>query len=244
MKLLVFSAHCADFTTRAGGTVAKCVRDGGEVHVIALSNGERSESGTLYTTRPDISLANIRVMRKEDGKAAAAILGATIDFFDIEDLSFDYSAGLAKRLAQEIRAYQPDAILTHHGPDPLSIDHHTTWQLATRAAQMARAPGLESDHPTAKRSPIFLFEATVPLTEAEGFNPEVYVDITSVWDMKSEAIEKFAGAQAHLPGWYKHMALHRAMQARALTGRSEIEYAEAFERTAPWVGNELPLDGV
>jgi len=242
MKLLVFSAHCADFCSRAGGGIARCVADGGEAHIVVLSNGERSESGTLYANQPGLSLSEIGAMRKEDAKAAAAILGATVGFLDLEDLSFDYSSGLAKRLAQECRAFQPDAILTHHGPDPLSVDHDTTWRLASRAAQMARAPGLESDHEAAARAPIFLFEATVPLTEAEGFNPDVYVDITSVWETKVEALDRFSKAQQHLPEWYLHMARHRAMQARALSGRSEIEYAEAFEQTTPWVGNGFPLN--
>jgi len=45
MKILVFSAHAADFCTRAGGTIAKHVQNGDTVYVIALSDGERSESG-------------------------------------------------------------------------------------------------------------------------------------------------------------------------------------------------------
>ncbi|GAI88403.1 unnamed protein product [marine sediment metagenome] len=107
---------------------------------------------------------------------------------------------------------------------------------------MARAPGLESDYPRVLRLPLFLFEATIPLTDLEGFNPDFYIDITDVWEVKLEALKAFYRAQPFLESWYTNVARHRAFQARALSGHSEIEYAEAFERTRPWVGAHLPLN--
>ncbi len=38
--ILVFSAYAADFCSRAGGTLAKYVRKGDEVHVTDLTYGE------------------------------------------------------------------------------------------------------------------------------------------------------------------------------------------------------------
>lgn len=49
MKILVFSAHPADFCSRSGGTIAKHVRRGDEVRVVILTYGERSESDDLYS---------------------------------------------------------------------------------------------------------------------------------------------------------------------------------------------------
>jgi len=48
MRLLVFSAHSADFCSRAGGTIAKYAASGAQVRVVCLTYGERSESGGLY----------------------------------------------------------------------------------------------------------------------------------------------------------------------------------------------------
>lgn len=242
MKILVFSAHSADFCSRSGGTIGKYVRKGGEVRVISLSFGERSESGDLYMEGSTLSLEEIRGIRREEASRAASILGAEIHFLNWGDLSFNYSVERARKLAEQIRTFSPDAILTHHGPDPVSVDHDTTWHLVTRATQMARAPGLESDYTPVGRTPLFLFEATIPLTELEGFNPDFYVDITDVWEVKLEALKAFHRGQGFLPDTYTHMAKHRGFQARRLSGRSEIEYAEAFERTTPWVGTHLPLN--
>lgn len=241
MRLLVFSAHCADFCSRSGGTIAKTVRQGGDVRVVALANGERSESGGLYKAEATPSLPEIAAIRKEEASGAATVLGAEIRFLNWDDLGFEFTAERAGVLAQEIREYQPNTIMTHHGPDPLSMDHDTSWKLVLRAYQIARTPGFESGHPVAHRASLFLFEATVPNSEIEGFVPNLYVDITDVWDIKIEALQKLTGGQPFLPDWYTQVALRRAHQASSFSGNSDIKYAEAFERITPWVGDRLPI---
>jgi len=47
-KLLVIGAHSADFVWRAAGTIAMITSQGGTAAVIALSYGERGESGELW----------------------------------------------------------------------------------------------------------------------------------------------------------------------------------------------------
>ena len=78
----------------------------------------------------------------------------------------------------------------------------------------------------------------------EGFSPDLYIDITDVWETKVAALEAFGQAQGFLLNWYTDVARHRAFQAQRLAGRMDILYAEAFERTSPWVGRELPVNGL
>ena len=40
-KVLVVSAHAADYVWRAGGTIAKYIKHGAQVHVVVLSFGVR-----------------------------------------------------------------------------------------------------------------------------------------------------------------------------------------------------------
>lgn len=239
-RILVFSAHSADFCSRSGGTLHKHVLAGDEVRVVSLTFGERSESGGLYAGGAKPALGEVKQVRREETAQAAEILGVEIDFLDWEDLSFEYSPARAKLLAQEIRSFRPDLVLTHHGPDPISMDHDTTWRLVLRAAQMAAAPGMELDGAPAPRPQIYLFEATVPLTEAEGFVPDLYVDVTDVWQVKVQAMEAFHRAQGFLVPWYTDVAQRRAFQARQIARSSGAQYAEAFERVLPWVGDYLP----
>ncbi len=242
MRILVISAHVADFCSRAGGTLAKHVRDGDEARVIALTYGERSESGGLYAGGAHPALEDVKAVRREEGLEAAGILGVEIDFWDWSDLCFEYTQERALTIAQEIRRYRPDVVLTHHGPDPVSVDHDSAYRLATRAVQLAGAPGLESEHPAARRPEVFLFEATIPLTELEGFAPDLYVDITDVWETKLRALQAFHRAQQFLEPWYTDRAKLRAFQAQRY-GLSDCQYAEAFERTTPWAGGRLPVRG-
>ncbi|MFP3897324.1 MAG: PIG-L deacetylase family protein [Anaerolineales bacterium] len=242
MRILVFSAHSADFCSRSGGTIARYTQERHEVRIVALSFGERSESGGLYGGEETPSLDQVRDIRQQEATQAAEILGAEIRFLNWGDLSFEYSSERAKQLAIEIRDFQPDAVLTHHGPDPQSVDHNTTFNLVTRATQMSGAPGLEAAPAPHRRPELFLFEATIPLTELEGFNPDFYVDVTDVWDIKREALSAFHRAQGFLLPWYTDVAKRRAFQAQRLAGHTDIEYAEAFERTSPWVGKRLPLN--
>jgi 4-oxalomesaconate hydratase len=238
-RILVVSAHAADFCSRSGGTLHKHAKAGDEVRVVVLTYGERSESGGLYTDGAKPPLDEVRHIRHEEATQAAEILGVEIDFWKWEDLSFDYSASNAKQLAEEIRRFRPDMLVTHHGPDPISVDHDTTWQLVMRGAQMAGAPGLESELAPASRPQTFLFEATVPLTEFEGFSPNMYVDVTDVWSVKVAALEAFQRAQGFLVPWYTDVAKRRAFQAGKLIRRPEMQYAEAFSRVYPWVGDYL-----
>ena len=241
MKILVFSAHGADFCSRAGGTIAKHVRRGDDVRIVALTYGERSESGGLFAGGAKPTIEQVRQVRIEETTRAAEILGVEFRCLGWPDLGFDFSSDTVKVLAQEIREFRADVVLTHHGPDPQSVDHDTTWRLAVRATQLGAAVGLESELAPVRRPSVFLFEATVPLTELEGFQPDLYVDITDVFDVKMEALGAFHRAQGNLAPWYVNVAKRRAFQAQRLSGRSEIEYAEAFERTTPWVGNALPV---
>jgi 4-oxalomesaconate hydratase len=241
MRILVFSAHCADFCSRAGGTIAKHVHEGASARIVALSNGERSESGGLYANGAHPPIEEVKAIRRAEAKEAASILGCEISFLDWGDLSFDYTQERVKLLAEEMRVYRPDVILTHHGPDSQSVDHDICSRLVTRALQVASVPGLESAHSPVGRAVLFYFEATIPLTELEGFNPDFYVNITPVWDRKVAALKAFQRAQGELLGWYTDQARLRAFQAQRLTGRRDILYAEAFERTGPWVGEHLPL---
>jgi 4-oxalomesaconate hydratase len=107
--------------------------------------------------------------------------------------------------------------------------------------QLAGTIGMESALLPAPSSTLFLYEATLPLTEVEGFAPDLYVDITPVWEQKAEALRAFSRAQSFLLPWYTDAARLRARQAVAISGRSGILYAEAFERALPWVGDGLPL---
>ena len=145
-RILVFSAHAADFCSRSGGTLHKHVLAGDVVRVVALTYGERSESGGLYAGGAKPPLDEVREVRRQEATPRSGDLGRRDQFLGVgRPCRFDYSSQRAKILAEEMRSFRPDVLLTHHGPDAVSVDHDTTWQLVMRASQMAGAVGLESE---------------------------------------------------------------------------------------------------
>ena len=73
--LLVIGAHSADFVWRAGGAVAVATSAGREARVIALSYGERGESGELWK-EPGQTVERVKELRHQEAERVAAVLGA------------------------------------------------------------------------------------------------------------------------------------------------------------------------
>ena len=68
-RIQVIGAHSADFVWRAGGAIAKTVELGGEAEVIALSYGERGESGELWKHEGQ-TIENVKKLRHAEAEAA------------------------------------------------------------------------------------------------------------------------------------------------------------------------------
>jgi 4-oxalomesaconate hydratase len=70
------------------------------------------------------------------------------------------------------------------------------------------------------------------------FKPQVLLDITSVFDLKRQAMECME-AQEHLWQYYTDVARRRGTQAVRNSGRKAIKYAEAYQRVYPQVTEQL-----
>ncbi len=119
---LVVSAHSADFVWRAGGAIALHALQGYQVHVVCLSFGERGESAKLWR-KGNMTEEAVKQVRREEAQAAAAILGASVEFFDIGDYPLRADKETLFRLADVYRRIQPHFVLTHSLQDPYNYDH-------------------------------------------------------------------------------------------------------------------------
>ena len=73
-RVIVFSAHAADFCSRAGGTIARLTDAGSKVHIVDFSYGEKCESPALWARNPTPTLTEIKQIRAAEMDAATAIL--------------------------------------------------------------------------------------------------------------------------------------------------------------------------
>ena len=233
--VLVVSAHAADFVWRAAGAIATLVEGGGRAHVIALSYGERGESGELWQEAGQTE-ERVKEIRHREAQAAADVLGADFSSLDLGDYPLVVDAGAVERLTGVIRGLEPQLILGHAARDPFNPDHGVAHEATVQARQLASGAGVASGFETIVPPELLLFEPHQP--ELCGFVPTTFLDITPVWEKKVAAMEAM-GAQGYLRQYYSERAEHRANHARRISGRSDIRYAEAFQREIPIVVDAL-----
>jgi 4-oxalomesaconate hydratase len=234
-RLLVISAHAADFVWRAGGVIALYSSRGHRVRVLCLSYGERGESQGLWR-KEGMTLERVKKIRHDEAERAAGILGAEIRFFDAGDYPLRETSALTDELVQEFRSFQPTAVVTHSATDPYNTDHDTANKLTMNARIYAQAMGYPSPHPHVGAPPVFYFEPHQ--SEMCGFRPDILVDITPVFEAKSEAM-RCMEAQGHLWNYCTDTAKRRGTQGGRNSGNPQIVYAEAFERVYPAVSMDL-----
>lgn len=234
-SLLVIGAHAADFVWRAAGVIAVMTSHGGRASVVALSYGERGESGELWK-EPNQTIDKVKRIRHEEATRAADILGATFQCFDLGDYPLHIDAQALERLTMLIRELAPGVIITHTERDPFNPDHPVASVAVQRASILASGSGVASGFPTIKPAELFLFEPHQP--EHCGFVPTTFVDISAVFPLKRQAMEAMA-AQSYLHEYQTDIAKYRANHARRICGRTDIQYAEAFQRVTPQVVDTL-----
>ena len=230
-RLMVVSAHAADFVWRAAGAIASVTSSGGAALVIALSFGERGESGELWK-QPGQTEENVKRIRRSEAETAAAILGAAFEPLDLGDYPLEMDKAAIDCITARMRSFEPQILLTHATQDPFNPDHGVAYQGTERARQLSSGSGVASAFKTIAPPDFLLFEPHQP--ELCGFVPNTFLDITAVYDRKVAAMQSM-GAQSYLCEYYAQRASQRANHARRISGRKDIRYAEAFQRVSPAV---------
>ena len=234
-NLLVIGAHSADFVWRAGGTIAVTTANGGEARVLALSYGERGESGELWKEEGQ-TVERVKKLRHAEAQRAAAELGAGFECLDLGDYPLEVGKDALVALADRIRELAPDVLLTHTDRDPFNPDHAAAFFAVERARALAAGAGVPSAFATVEPPELLLFEPHQP--ELCNFTPTTFVDITPVFERKQAAMAHMQ-AQAYLHTYYSQRAEQRGNHARRSSGNSAIRYAEAFQRVTPQVASAL-----
>lgn len=243
--LLVVSAHAGDFVWRAGGAIAAAVMRGERAVIVCLSYGERGESASQWLAGKD--LAQIKAIRRAEAEAAAAALGAEIEFLDRGDYPLVESAEAVAALVDVYRRVQPTVVLTHPLSDPYNGDHPAASRMALQARILAQAIGVansDGSSPTREQiigaPPVFFFEPHQP--EQSNFTPTVLLDITDAFPRKRAAMECLP-AQQHMWEYYTQLAVRRGVQLKRNAGPNlglpADTMGEAYMRYFPQVTDVL-----
>lgn len=232
---LIVSAHSADFVWRAAGAIALHAQRGFRVVIVCLSYGERGESAKLWR-QPGMTLEKVKQDRHREADNAAKLLGGELVVFDAGDYPMRLTDEHLYRLADLYRELAPEFVLTHSLADPYNFDHPLAARIAQEARIVAQAHGHKPGGKVLGAPPVYLFEPHQ--TEQCGWKPDIFLDITGVWELKRKAMEMMA-AQEHLWDYYTRVALQRGVQAARNSGKLGIKYAEAYQRIFPDVTDKL-----
>ena len=237
---LVISAHAADFVWRAGGAIALHQELGYNVTVCCLSYGERGESAKLWK-QDGMDLDTVKKARREEAENAAKALGVhDIEFFDLGDYPLDFGPEAREKTVNLIRKVQPSFMMSHSMWDPYNTDHMNTTKFVLECRMIAQAWGHNPGEKVLGAPQLYLFEPHQ--TEQMGWKPDVFLDITSVWEKKKAAIECMQG-QEHLWHFYTNVAENRGNHFRRNSGGQaggrNCKFAEGFQSIFPRTVDEL-----
>jgi len=248
LRIIAFGAHPDDAELKFAGTAALFAAQGHKVKLVALTNGD---VGHFAQAGPPLAQR-----RKAEVEACHAKLGVASAVLDIHDGELMPDLETRKKVADLIREWQADIVLSHR-PWDYHADHRAVGKLAEDAAVVVVAPFFSPYTPATPRNPIFLFYSD-PFLKPYAFDPIIAIGIDEVAEKKWDCIRSMpsqfgdadswqartrpnvpadeAGRKAFLIEGVKQRSTDVANQYRGLLvklygeqkGRA-VRYAEAFE---------------
>jgi len=218
MRVLVFATHPDDESIGIAGTIYKHVQSGDQVKVAFMTDGS---GGSL-----DIEPKELSRMREQEARNACTLLGvAEVEFFGFKDGFLTYGYDTLVRTGQVVRSFKPDRVYSHHADGSIgqdNFDHITTSNLVRQAVFKVQYRNYPQFGKEVWKTPEFFeYEVLHPLHE-----PNAFVDITNVVEVKKKAIGQHRSQMTAQPYWEEiGLALNR--WRGLLTGLGE--YVEAFK---------------
>ena len=211
--ILVVAAHTDDEALGCGGTIARHIAEGDQVHLLFMTDGVGSR---------DV-LDEAAEERQKAAQQAAQVLGvSSFTNLNFPDNRMDSIAllDIVKEIEEKIKAIQPQVIYTHHLGD-LNIDHQVTHKALMTACR---------PQPNLSVKEIYAFEV-LSSTEWQTpsnmpFLPNVYIDITNYISIKIEALQAYKAEIREAP--HSRSLLHAEALAIHRGCTIGVNMAEAF----------------
>jgi LmbE family N-acetylglucosaminyl deacetylase len=178
LNILIFGAHPDDPDYSAGGTAALYARQGHQVKMVSLTNGDaghHEQGGAPLAWR-----------RRQEAAAAGAALGVEYITLDNHDGALLPTLEVRHQVIAIIREFRPDVIMTHR-PYDYHPDHRYTSQVVQDASYMLTVPNVVSHVPHLRIMPVIVytwdhFQKPCP------FQADVVVAIDDAVEQKVDAL--------------------------------------------------------
>jgi LmbE family N-acetylglucosaminyl deacetylase len=197
LRIIVFGAHPDDAEYKAGGSAVKWARQGHQVKLVSVTNGDIGhwkEAGGPLALR-----------RAAEVAACAKKLGVTSQVLDIHDGELVPSLEYRKLLTRVIREWKADIVIAPR-PWDYHPDHRYVGVLIQDAAFMVAVPFICPDVPPLKKNPVFLYSSD-GFQKPYPFTPDIAVSVDDSFDQKLDGIHELTsqhyegganGSEAHV----------------------------------------------
>jgi len=190
---IAVAAHPDDIEFVMAGTLLRLKAVGWQIHYLNLSSGNCGSQ----TMGP----SELAVLRLQEAKAAADLLGACFHPPFSHDLEIMYDQAHLRRLAAILHEVAPDIVLTH-APEDYMEDHMITSRLAVTAAFTSGMPNFRTEPPVdAPLKEVAVYHA-MPYELRDGLRrsvtPGLYVDVSDLQEIKRQALAVHASQKKWL----------------------------------------------
>src|SRR3954453_23696341 len=178
MRILAIHAHPDDVEILAGGTLARLAAGGHQLTIVSMTPGD---CGSKHQSAEEIA-----AIRRQEAKAAAALIGADYICAEFRDMAIFNDDAARRRTTQILRRVQPEIVITAP-PADYHCDHEAPSALVRDACFAAPAPNYDSGTAEPLPSiPHLYFTDPVEGLDREGrlVTPDFIVDVTSTFEQK------------------------------------------------------------
>lgn len=177
--IMVIGGHCGDAEIMGGALVAKYTQAGHKATFVHMTPGEKG-----HKTLPPDEYAE---QKRKEARAAAAVLGADCRFLPYGDAELPVNDEVKYQLCDIIRELKPTILITHW-KGSMHKDHENTHYIVEDARFYAALPAIKRALPAHGAWGLFYAENW---EDPYGFEPQVYVDVSDVWDKYIECISQY-----------------------------------------------------
>jgi LmbE family N-acetylglucosaminyl deacetylase len=233
-------AHPDDAEFLCAGTLTRLVRERGwQAHLATMTPGDCGSA--------ELSPDEISRVRREEGRRAAALIGATYHCLEERDLLVTYQERTLEKVTQLLRAVRPRIVLTH-SPADYMLDHEMTSTVVRAAAFAAPVPNFLCDRghgPPLDHIPHLYYCDPIEGKDLLGREvPAAFcIDVSGVLDTKTAMLASHASQRDWL---LIHHGMDQYLQAMRDWGSTRgrphgVAHAEGFRQH---LGHSYPQDNL
>jgi bacillithiol biosynthesis deacetylase BshB1 len=215
--IMAFGAHPDDIEIGCAGTLIKQIKNGKEVLLVDITQGELGTRGTVET-------------REKEANKSKEIIGAKFrENLKLPDGKLEITEANKLPIINVIRKYKPEMLLIPYFKDR-HPDHYISSELIYQSAYLAGLQKIETEYPAFRPKKILYYTLFIDIEE-----PSFIVDISDEFKTKMEAIYSFESQFKPNDNFYAETKLTSRSYNRMLEYRMGYigsiigaDYGEAF----------------